>query len=122
MLGSEKDYFRHHIVEVGRAERSGESYFRMLVIAGAHKIDVTLTIDLPAREEKYVNAALAGTVEQLARTIGEKIVLAALQQRYIRPSFAAFACQQCRGRRDGRSIADGDVVYVADQTRDHVGE
>ncbi len=52
----------------------------MRVVAGAHKVDVALAVDLPAGEKKYVDAALAGAIEQFARAIGEEIVLPALQQ------------------------------------------
>ena len=94
----------------------------MRVLADLDQIDVALAVDLSAGEEEHVDAALAGAVEQFARAVGPESVLAAAQQRHVRPPVSAFARQQRGGRRDRRGIADRDMAHVADQPRDHVGE
>ena len=81
-----------------------------------------LAVDLPAGEEEHVDPPLAGAVEQFAGAVGPEIVLAALQQRHVRPAVAARARQPCRGRRDRRGIADRDMPHVADQVGDDGGQ
>src|SRR5664279_2030096 len=85
MLDPEQDHLGHHVIEIGRAERAGEAHLRMIVVAGRYQIDVALAVDLPAGEEEHIDAALPGAVEQFARAVGEEIMLAALQQRHVRP-------------------------------------
>src|SRR3954453_5332330 len=105
MLQPEQDHFRHDIIKITGAERSGKAHRRAIMLADAHEIDGAVTADLSARQEEEIDAARAGAIEQLAAAGGEEIMLAALQQRHIRPSAAALAREQSRRRRDGRSIA-----------------
>src|SRR5204863_5426420 len=88
VLQAEQNHFRHDIIQVGRAERAGKARLGLVVIADADEIDVARAIDLPAREEKHVDAALAGAVEQFAPTVGEDIVPPAAKQRDARPPAA----------------------------------
>src|SRR5262245_11909850 len=122
MLGAEKDYLRDDVIEMSRTERAGKSHLWMRVIPGAHQVDIAAAINLSAREEEDIDAALARTVEQLAGAISEEIVLAALQQGDVWAAATAFARQQCRRCRNWRGIADSDVSNVSDQSRDDVGE
>src|SRR5262249_54888610 len=82
MFGSEQYHLRHHIIEICGAERAGKTDMWPLIVPDANEVDIAGSVDLASRQKEYVDAALAGTVEQLAPAIGEKIVLAALQQRY----------------------------------------
>src|SRR5262245_22627947 len=106
---------------MGGSERAGEPDRRILVIAGAYKIDGAMTVNLSDRKKKDIDAALPRAIEQLARTIGEKIVLPALKQRDIRTASAAFACKQCCRCRNRRSVTDSHVPDVSDQACDDVG-
>ena len=122
VLEPEQDHLGHDVVQVGRAERAGEAHLRVLVVADADEVDVALAVDLPAREEEHVDAALAGAVEQLAPAVGEEVLPAAAEQRHVRPAVAALARQHRRRRRNRRRRADGGVAGIADQAGDGVGE
>ena len=122
VLETEQDHLRHHIVEIGRAERAGEARLRMRVVADAHKIDIGLAVDLGAGQKERVDPSLAGAIEQFAPAVGEEVLPPAAQQRDIGPPAAALARQHRRGRRDRRGGADGDVARVADQSRDAAGQ
>src|SRR6185437_7889201 len=101
MFGAKQDDLRHHVVKMRRAERTWKTHLRMVVLADAHQVDVAFAVDLAARQEEHVDAPLARTIEQLAPTVGEEVVLPALQQRHIGPPAAARATQQRRRRRNG---------------------
>src|SRR5258707_9081117 len=107
---------------MGGAARAGTAHLRLVVVADADQVYTAAAIELAARQEDHVDAALPGAIEQLAAAVGEEVVLAALQQRHIRPAAAARAAQERGGRRNRRRIADRDVARVADQPADHVGE
>ena len=94
----------------------------MRVVADADEVDVALAVDLSAREEEHVDAALAGAVEQLAPAIGEEALPAAAQQRDLRLAVAACARQQRRRGRNGRGRADRRVTGIADQAGNDVGK
>ena len=91
MLGAEQDHLRHHVIEIGRAERAGEARRRLVVVADADEVDVAFAVDLAAGEEEHVDAALAGAVEQLAPAVGEEGVPPAAEQRHVGPAVAARA-------------------------------
>src|SRR5262249_20645314 len=109
VLGAKQDDLGHDVIEMRRAERAGEAHLRMVMLADADQVDVALAVDLAARKEEHVDAPLAGAVEQLAPAVGEEVVLAALQQRYVRPSIAARAAEQGGSRRNRRGVAHRDV-------------
>lgn len=91
---------------------------RLIVVADADEVDVTLAVDLATGQEEHIHAALTGAVEQFHAARGEEIVLAALKKRDIRQAVAARAGKQCPGGRDGRRIADGDMPHITDQAGD----
>src|SRR5262245_36774437 len=91
VLEPEQDHLGHDVIEVRRAERAWKAHRRMRVVADADEVDVARAVDLSAREEEHVDAALAGGVEQLAPAIGEEALPAAAQQRDLRPAVAARA-------------------------------
>ena len=122
VLEPEQDHLGHDVIEVRRAERAWKAHRRVLVVADADEVDVALTVDLSAREEEHVDAALAGAVEQLAPAIGEEALPAAAQQRDLRPAVAALARQQRRRGRDGRGRADRHVTGIADQSGNDAGK
>src|SRR5262245_27831380 len=94
----------------------------MPLLAYANDVDVARAVDLSAREEEHVDAALTGAVEQLAPAVGEEALPAAAQQRDLRLAVAARARQQ-RGRgRNGRGRADRRVAGAADQAGNDVGK
>src|SRR5262245_20302520 len=94
----------------------------MPLLAYANDVDVARAVDLSAREEEHVDAALAGAVEQLTPAIGEEALPAAAQQRDLRPAVAALARQQRRCGRDGRGRADRHVTGIADQSGNDAGK
>src|SRR4029453_4439316 len=109
-LEPEQDHLGYDVVEIGRAERTGEARLRMRVVADADEVDVGLAGDLRTGEKERVDPSLAGAVEQLAPAVGEEALTPAAQQRDLRPPVAAFARQQ-RGRRGDRGGgADGDMA------------
>src|SRR5215472_9053728 len=98
VLEPEQDHLGHDVIEVGGTERARKTHRRVRVVADADEVDVALAVDLSAREEEHVDAALPGTVEQLAPAVGEEALPAAAQQRDLRPAVAALARQQRRRR------------------------
>src|ERR1041385_1903418 len=98
----------------------------MLRLADADEIDVAFAVDLAARQEEHVDAALAGAVEQFAAAVGEEGVFGAAEQRDVGPVeielAAAGAGEQRRCRRNRRGVADRDVLHDADQVGAHGGE
>ena len=81
VLLAEQDGARRHQVHERRAEAAGKAHAGSRPVAGADQVDVGLPVDLAAAEEKQVDAALAGEIEQLARAVGERVAAAAVQQR-----------------------------------------
>src|SRR5215213_10227543 len=98
MLDPKKNHLGDDVVEVSRAERTGETHVRLFVVADADEVDVALAVDLAAGEEEHVDTALSGAVEQLAPAIGKEHVVAAAEQRHVRPPATALAQRQ-RGER-----------------------
>ena len=72
----------------------------MRVVADADEVDVARPVDLAAREEEGVDAALPGAVEQLAPAVGEEALPPAPQQLHVRAAVSTLARQQCGGRGD----------------------
>ena len=64
-------------------------------------------------QSTYDTSKLLRAVEQLDAAGGEEVMLAALQERDVRPPVAARACEQGGGRRDRRGVADRDMPHVA---------
>src|SRR5262252_5671110 len=81
VLEAEQDHLGHDVIEVRGAERARKAHRRVRIVADADEVDVALAVDLSAREEEHVDAALPGAVEQLAPAIGEEALPAAAQQR-----------------------------------------
>jgi hypothetical protein len=93
VLEPEQDHLGHDVIEVGRPEGARKAHRRLRVVADADEVDIALAVDLSAREEERVDAALPGAVEQLAPAVGEEALPAAAQQRDLRPAVAALARQ-----------------------------
>src|ERR1700730_9019278 len=91
VLEAEQDHLGHDVIEVRGAERARKANGRVRVVADADEVDVALAVDLSAREEEHVDAALAGAIEQLASAVGEEALPATAQQRDLRPAVAALA-------------------------------
>src|SRR5215471_21740980 len=100
MLEPEQDDAWHDEIEIAGAERSRKPHLRGAVIADAHKVDVGLAVDLAAGEKKHVNPTLTGAIEQFAPALGEEIMVAAFEDRHVRPAAAACPREQCSRRRD----------------------
>src|SRR5438128_1566838 len=89
VLEPEQDHLGHDVIEVRGAERARKANRRVRVVADADEVDVALAVDLSAREEEHVDAALAGAVEQLAPAVGEEALPATAHPRASRPAAAA---------------------------------
>ncbi len=122
MLQAEQDDLGHHVIHVGRAEGAWEAHLRMRGVADADEIDVGRAVDLSARQEEHVDAALARAIEQLAPAIGEEVLPPAAEQRHVGTPAAALARQQRGGGGDRRGGADRGVARITDQPGDRVGE
>src|SRR5262245_64549731 len=94
----------------------------MAIVADAYQVDIGLAVNLSARQEEYVDAALTGAVEQLAPAVGEERVLRAAEERNIGAPVAEGARRERGGGGNRRGIADRDVAGVADQADDDVGQ
>src|SRR5262245_27008205 len=81
VLEPEQDHLGHDVIEVGRAERAGETRLRVRVVADADEVDVGLAVDLRARKEERVDPPLAGAVEELPPAVGEEALPPAAEQR-----------------------------------------
>src|SRR5262245_19277141 len=92
----------------------------MAIVADAYQVDIGLAVDLSARQEEYVDAALAGAVEQLASAIGEERVPRAAEERNIGAPMSEDARRERGGGGNRRGIADRDVADVADEADDDV--
>src|SRR6185503_16283992 len=103
-------------IHEGGTERAGET-----LAVGAHQVDAALTVDLRAAEEEHVDAPLPGQVEQLARTLGERVAFPLVQHRDAQVLPARFQ-QFASSRRNRRGGADRDVLRLADQAGDDAGE
>src|SRR6516162_3221583 len=122
VLEPEQDHLGHDVIEVRGPEGAGKTHRGLRVVADADEVDVALAVDLSAREEERVDAALPGAVEQLAPAVGEEALPAAAQQRDLRPAVAALARQQRRRRRNRRGRAHRHVTGITDQAGNDAGK
>src|SRR5690606_7896910 len=116
MLLAEEDRAPHCAVHERRAEGAWKA-----PPLGGDEIHAALAVDLRAAEEEDVDAPLAGKVEELARALGERIGLAALQERDPQARLL-LAQKEGAGGGNRRGGAHGDVPRLGDQPRDHAGE
>src|SRR6266566_3685588 len=122
MFDSEKNDARHDIIKVSRAERAGEADLRPLIVADIDEIDIAFAVDLDAGQKEYVDAALAGAVEQFACAVGKERVRAAAEQRHERFATTPFSRQQRGSCGNRRSRANRNMTRVTDQPADDVGQ
>src|SRR5215216_2589366 len=83
VLEPKQDDLGYDVIEVGGAERAGKAHLRPRVIADGDEVDIAFAVDLSAREEECVDAALPGAVEQLAPAVGEEGLPPAPQERHV---------------------------------------
>ena len=122
VLRLQQDDSRHDEVQVRGAEGAGEANVAPRVVTCADEVDVRPAVDLRAPEEKRIDAALRGAVEELAPAVGEEVVPRAAQHRDAHVAARASAGKQ-RGRSGDRGErAHCDVVHPLEQAGDRRDE
>ena len=122
VLLAEENDARHQVVEVGRAERTGEADLALGIVADAHQVDVAGPIDLAAAEEEGIDAALGGAIEEFAIAVGEEAVGPAAEHGDPHRPAGAGARQEGRRAGDRRGRADRHVTDALQQAGDGMNQ